>query len=273
MIDVVLRAVAPQVLGVLARRGHDFAAAEDALSEAVLEAHRGWGEQPPADPRGWLVTVAGRKLIDARRAEAARHRREDAALTEPAPGPTEQADDTLLVLFLCCHPALRPASAVALTLRAARTAADGSLVPLDEQDRGRWDRGEIAEGVRILQTALAAQRRGEYQIQAAIAALHADAASATETDWPQILAWYDELVALTDNPLAQLNRAVVLGRVDGPRAGLRAAAGLDDRLPEHYLLDAVRAQLHERAGGRADRSDHALRARGGAPAARPSAIT
>jgi RNA polymerase sigma factor (sigma-70 family) len=341
-----LRAVAPQVLGVLVRRGTDFAAAEDALQEALLEAHQSLAGREPDDPKGWLLTVAGRKLIDAHRTDAARRRREEAILRHRPPGPVEQADDTLLLLFLCCHPALSPASAVALTLRAvgglttiqiadafgvpettmaqrisrakktltgqsfsqpadvavvlrvmylifnegyggridlaaeairltrlmalecdepevtgllalmllhharraARIDSRGALVPLDRQDRTRWNHAEIAEGVRILQAALARDRRGEYQIQAAIAALHDDAPTAAETDWNQILDWYDELVALTGNPAAALSRAVAVGEVDGPLAGLRATDGLDDRLPGQHRLHAVRAHLHERAG-------------------------
>jgi RNA polymerase sigma factor (sigma-70 family) len=353
-----LRTLAPQVLGILLRRGNDFAAAEDALQDALLEAHRTWGERPPDDPKGWLLTVARRKLIDAHRSEAARRRREDTMLGEPEPGPTEQADDTLLLLFLCSHPALSPPSAVALTLRAvgglttkeiadaflvpeatmaqrisrakrtvagqpfaqpadvavvlrvlylifnegysgrvdlaaeairltrqltlesdepevagllalmllhharraARTDDYGGLIPLDRQDRTRWNTAEIAEGVRILQSALARNRRGEYQLQAAIAALHADAPTADETDWPQILAWYDELVALTDNPAAALSRAVAVGEADGPLAGLRATEGLDARLAGNHRLDAVRAHLHERAGRLDVAAEHYARA-------------
>ena len=346
MNDDTLRVIAPQVLGILLRSGHDFAAAEDALQEALLEAHQRWTGPGPSDPKGWLLTVAGRKLIDAHRSDAARQRREEALAREPAPGPARQADDTLLLLLLCCHPALSPASAVALTLRAvgglttkeiadaflvpeatmaqrisgakrtlagqplsqpadaavvlrilylifnegdtgrvdlaaeairlarqlmlesdepevggllalmllhharqpARIDAHGALVPLDQQDRALWKRKEIAEGVRILRAALAQNRRGEYQIQAAIAALHDDAPAASQTDWPQILAWYDELVALTRNPAAVLSRAVAVGEVDGPLAGLVATDGLDARLPGYHGLDAVRAHLHERAG-------------------------
>ncbi len=341
-----LRELTPQVLGVLVRRGNDLASAEDAVQEALVEAHRAWPAGPPEEPKAWLVTVAQRRLVDAHRSQTARRRREDAAALEPGPGPTEQADDTLLLMFLCCHPALSPASAVALTLRAvgglttreiaeaflvpeatmaqrisrakrtvsghtfttpgdvavvlrvlylifnagyggrvdlaaeairltrlltresdepevagllalmllhharrtARTDAQGAVVPLDEQDRSLWRRDEIAEGVGILTAALAHDRRGEYQLQAAIAALHDDAPTAAETDWPQLLAWYDELVALTGSPMASLSRAVVVGEVDGPLAGLRALDGLDDALREHYRLDAVRAHLHERAG-------------------------
>ena len=357
--DETLRALVPQVLGVLVRRGNDFAAAEDAVQEALLEAHLSWTGKPPVDPKGWLIAVANRKLIDGYRSDTARRRREDATLLEPGAGPTEQADDTLLLLFLSCHPSLSPASAIALTLRAvgglttreiadaflvpeatmaqrisrakntvsglrftqpgnitvvlrvlylifnegyagrvdlaaeairltrqlmletdepevvgllalmllhdarraARTDERGALVALDEQDRGLWDTVKIAEGVALLQAALAREHRGEYQIQAAIAALHDDATSANETDWPQILAWYDELVALTDNPAAALSRAVAVGQVDGPLAGLRATDGLDERLPEeHHRLDAVRAHLHERAGNTGDAAELYARA-------------
>jgi predicted RNA polymerase sigma factor len=118
-------------------------------------------------------------------------------------------------------------------------------VPLAEQDRGLWDRHLIAEGVEILQAALARDRLGEFQAQAAIAALHADARTAAETDWVQIVEWYDELVRLTDSPIARLNRAVAVGEADGARAGLAALAGLDPSLPRHA---AVAAYLHERDG-------------------------
>ncbi len=129
--------------------------------------------------------------------------------------------------------------------RASRTAPDGSLVPLADQDRGRWDSRAIAEGVGILQAALARDRLGEYQAQAAIAALHADAPAAAETDWAQIAGWYDELVRLTGSPVVRLNRAVAVGEADGPRAGLAALAALDDALPRYA---AVAAYLHERDG-------------------------
>jgi RNA polymerase sigma factor (sigma-70 family) len=354
----VTRVLAPQVLGILVRRGNDFAAAEDAVQEALLEAHRTWDAAPADDPKGWLLTVAGRKLIDARRSETARHRREDALNREPGAGPAGQADDTLLLLFLCCHPALSPASAIALTLRAvgglttrqiaeaflvpeatmgqrisrakrmvggrpfagpadvavvlrvlylifnegysgrvdlsaeairltrqlaracdepevagllalmllhdarraARTGSGGVLIPLDQQDRSHWNQGCIAEGVRILQAALARDRHGEYQVQAAIAALHDDARTAAETDWPQILAWYDELLELTGNPVAALSRAVAVGEVDGPLAGLSAVEELAPRLGDHHRLDAVRARLHERAGHRDIAAEHYRRA-------------
>jgi len=342
----VVRVLAPQVLGILVRRGSDFAMAEDAVQDALVKAHQTWGETRPDDPKAWLLTVAGNRLIDAYRSEVARRRREEELSLEPDPGPAAPTDDTLFLLFLCCHPALSPASTIALTLRAvgglttgeiaeaflvseatmaqrisrakrtirgqpfdrpsdvavvlrvlylifnegyagridltaeairltrqlslecdepevagllalmllhharraARTDEHGALVPLDRQDRERWNHAEIADGVRILQAALARDRRGEYQIQAAIAALHDDAGTAEETDWPQILAWYDELVALTGNPVAALSRAIALGEVDGPLAGLAAAESLEGRLGDHHRLDAVRAYLHERAG-------------------------
>ena len=107
--------------------------------------------------------------------------------------------------------------------RAARYNPSGELVPLDQQDRSLWDTAMIAEGVAVLQAALARDRLGQYQAQAAIAALHDDAPAAAETDWPQILEWYDELARLTDSPVVALNRAVAVGQVDGPRAGLRLA--------------------------------------------------
>ncbi|MFD3797608.1 RNA polymerase sigma factor [Streptomyces californicus] len=343
---LLLRSLTPGVIGVLVRRGADFAAAEDAVQDALVEAVRVWPDDPPRDPKGWLITVAWRRFVDAARAETARRRREDRAETEPAPGPAPSVDDTLQLYFLCAHPSLTPSSAVALTLRAvgglttrqiaraylvpeatmaqrisrakrtvsavrfdrpgdvatvlrvlylvfnegysgdvdlsaeairltrqlaaaidhpevagllalmllhharraSRTAADGSLVPLAEQDRGRWETGMIAEGVGILQTALARDRLGEFQAQAAIAALHCDAPSAEETDWAQIVEWYDELAGLTDSPVVRLNRAVAVGEAAGPRAGLNELASLREELPRHA---AVSAYLHERDGDRA----------------------
>ena len=343
MDETLLRGLIPGVLAILVRRGADFAAAEDAVQDAVVEALRVWPEDPPRDPKGWLVTVAWRRFLDATRADTARRRREDRIEEEPAPGPVPATDDTLWLYFLCAHPSLTPSSAVALTLRAvgglttrqiaraylvpeatmaqrisrakrtvagvrldrpgdvatvlrvlylvfnegysgeadlaaeairltrqllslcdhpevsgllalmllhharraARTAGDGSLVPLADQDRSRWDAGTIAEGVRILQAALARDALGEFQAQAAIAALHADAPSAAETDWVQIVEWYDELVRLTGSAVVRLNRAVALGEADGPRAGLAALAGLDPGLPRYA---AASAHLQERAG-------------------------
>ncbi|MFG2063844.1 RNA polymerase sigma factor [Micromonospora sp. NPDC048871] len=343
MDEALLRGLIPGVLGVLGRRGADFATAEDAVQEALIEAIRTWPADPPRDPKGWLVTVAWRRFLDLTRADAARRRRENLVEEEPAPGPVPDVDDTLQLYFRCAHPSLTPSSAVALTLRAvgglttrqiaqaylvpeatmaqrisrakrtvsgvrfdqpgevatvlrvlylvfnegysgnvdlaaeairltrqlatvidhpevvgllalmllhharraSRIAPDGSLVPLAEQDRGRWDTTTIAEGVQLLQGALARDRLGEFQAQAAIAALHADALTAEETDWVQIVEWYEELVRLTDSPVVRLNRAVAVGEADGPRAGLAALAALDESLPRYR---AVAAYLHERDG-------------------------
>jgi predicted RNA polymerase sigma factor len=129
--------------------------------------------------------------------------------------------------------------------RASRRRPDGRLVPLAEQDRSAWDTDLIAEGVAVLQGALARDRLGEYQAQAAIAALHCDAPSAAETDWTQIVEWYDELLALTDSPVVRLNRAVALGEAAGPEAGLAALAEVDPALPRHA---AAHAYLLERSG-------------------------
>jgi predicted RNA polymerase sigma factor len=129
--------------------------------------------------------------------------------------------------------------------RAARTTPDGSLVPLAAQDRSKWDSHLIAEGVTILQTALARNRLGEYQAQAAIAALHADAPRAGETDWVQIVEWYDELDRLTDSPVVRLNRAVAVGEADGARAGLAALEKVAQSVPRRK---AVEAYLRERSG-------------------------
>src|SRR5690348_511614 len=129
-----LRALVPRVLAGLVRRGEDFDAAEDALQEALLEALRVWPEHPPRDPRAWLTTVATRRLVDARRSEVARQRREETTFAEPQPASTKEGDDTLFLLFCCCHPDLAPASQVALTLRAVgglttREIADAFYVP------------------------------------------------------------------------------------------------------------------------------------------------
>lgn len=341
--EALLRDLAPQVLGILVRRGAEFAAAEDAVQEALLKAWRTWPASRPNDARGWLITVAWRAFLDAARSDQARRSREDRLDLEPSPGPAEQADDTLDLFFRCAHPSLPPAAAVALTLRAvgglttrqiasaylvpeatmaqrisrakravsgvrldrhgdlgvvlrvlylvfnegyggdvdleaeairltrqlarltgepevagllalmllhharraSRTRDGGGLVPLAEQDRSRWDTRLIAEGVAILQAALARDRLGEFQAQAAIAALHADAASAEETDWVQIVEWYDELLALNDSPVIRLNRAVALGEADGGPAGLGALRQVDPATPRFV---AASAHLHERAG-------------------------
>ena len=148
----------------------------------------------------------------------------------------------LLALMLLNHARLR-----------ARFDSEDRIVTLDQQDRDLWDTREIAEGVRVLQSALAVQRPGRYQIEAAIAALHDDAASAEETDWPQILAWYDDLVALTDDPVRQdpaavLGRAVAVGHVRGPAAGLLETDRLREVLGDRHRWHAVRGHLHELDG-------------------------
>jgi predicted RNA polymerase sigma factor len=139
----------------------------------------------------------------------------------------------------------------------ARLDPEGRIVTLDRQDRGLWDTRGIAEGVRVLQSALAMQteerRPGRYQVEAAIAALHDDAASAEETDWPQILAWYDDLVALTEDPVHQdpaavLGRAVAVGHVLGAAAGLRETDRLREVIGERHRWHAVRGHLHELDG-------------------------
>ena len=343
MNDALLRELIPAVTGVLVRRGADFATAEDAVQEALIRALATWPTDPPADPKGWLITVAWRRFLDTTRAETARLAREIRVEAEPPRGSAEDRDDTLWLYFLCAHPSLTPASAVALTLRAvgglttrqiaeaylvpeatmaqrisrakravsgvrfdqpgdlatvlrvlylvfnegysgevdlaeeairlarqvatstddpeasgllalmllhharraARTSPAGALVALGEQDRSRWDTGLIEDGVAILQAALARNRLGEYQAQAAIAALHADARTAEETDWVQIVEWYDELARLTDNPVVRLNRAVAVGEADGARAGLAALEKIAQGVPRRT---AVEAHLQERTG-------------------------
>ncbi len=139
----------------------------------------------------------------------------------------------------------------------ARLDPEGRIVTLDRQDRSLWDTREIDEGVRVLQSALAMQTEqrppGRYQVEAAIAALHDDAASAEETDWPQILAWYDDLVALAKDPVRQdpaavLGRAVAVGHVVGGAAGLRETDRLREVIGERHRWHAVRGHLHELAG-------------------------
>ena len=171
-------------------------------------------------------------------AEAVRLTRQLVSRTiEEKTGDEETADPETagLLSLMLLHHARRP----------ARTRRDGSLVPLAEQDRSRWDTSLIAEGVAVLQTALGRDRLGEFQAQAAIAALHADASRAEETDWVQIVGWYDELLRLTGSPIVQLNRAVAIGEADGARAGLAALATVDPGLPRHT---AAAAYLHEKAG-------------------------
>jgi RNA polymerase sigma factor (sigma-70 family) len=374
--DGLLRELAPQVLVALVRRYGHFDACEDAVQEALLAASVQWPEQGLPDyPRGWLVTVASRRLTDQLRGEEARRRREVAAATTeaveaPQSGPGDERapdhDDTLTLLFMCCHPAMSAPSQIALTLRAvgglttaeiarafmvpeatmaqrisrakasikrsgarfalpppveradrlrvvlhvlylvfnegytatsgprlqrtdltaeairltralrqllpgdgevagllalmlltdarrpSRTRPDGSLVPLAEQDRSRWDAERIREGVTLVTGTLQRAPLGPYQLQAAIAAVHDEAVRAEDTDWPQILALYDMLERVAPNPMVTLNRAVAMAMVHGPRAGLELLDGLegDGQLAGHHRLDAVRAHLLEMAGDR-----------------------
>jgi RNA polymerase sigma-70 factor (ECF subfamily) len=141
--------------------------------------------------------------------------------------------------------------------RDARVDARGELVLLTDQDRKRWDQVEIEEGVRLLMQALALGRPGPYQIQAAIAAVHAEARKPDDTDWNEIVALYDRLLALTPSPVVELNRAVAVSMADGPEAGLRlvdeVAAG--GRLHRYYLLHSVRAALLRRLDRAAEAAD------------------
>jgi predicted RNA polymerase sigma factor len=134
--------------------------------------------------------------------------------------------------------------------RLARSGPDGELIPLDEQDRERWDREAIAEGGALVSRALSQGAVGAYQLQAAIAVCHDEAARAEDTDWPQILALYGLLQHMSDNPMLSLNRAVAVAMVHGPRAGLELLESLDadSRLEQHHRLAAVRAHLYEKVG-------------------------
>ena len=376
-VEGVLRASAPQVLGVLIRRYGRFDVCEDAVQEALLAASVQWADGGiPEHPRAWLITVASRRVVDELRGERARERREQTAasqvppdeLVAPAPGgePAADQDDTLTLLFLCAHPALSPASQVALTLRAvgglstaeiaraflvpeatiaqrisrgkqrikasgigfglpakadqperlrvvlqvlylifnegytatagpellrseltaeairltrelhrllpedgevsgllalmlltearreARTRLDGSLVPLADQDRSTWDEELIQEGLTLVTDAMSRTALGPYQLQAAIAAVHAEAVREEDTDWPQILALYELLERMAPNPMIRLNRAVALAMVRGPEAALDLLKTLDDdpSIAEYHRLHAVRAHLLELAGDR-----------------------
>jgi predicted RNA polymerase sigma factor len=148
--------------------------------------------------------------------------------------------------------------------RRARTRPDGALVPLAEQDRTQWDAESIEEGVALITDTLATARLGPYQLQAAIAAVHAEAATTEDTDWPQILALYELLERISPNPMVTLNHAIAVAMVRGPQAGLDLLRTLeaDDRMVGHHRLDAVRAHLLEMAGDRvAARSSYRTAAR------------
>jgi RNA polymerase sigma factor (sigma-70 family) len=371
-LEDLLRSLTPSVLGVLVRRYGSLDACEDAVQEALIAAALQWPEQGiPDNPSAWLITVGARRLIDARRSEAARYQREAvvAALTPTdellAPAPGEQPaedDDTLTLLLLCCHPDLTPSSQMALTLRAvggltteqiaraflvtestmgqrisrakqrlkatgatftmppdlherlrivlhvlylifnegytttsgpelqrtnltgeairltrelhrllpadgevagllalmlltearrpARTGLDGVLMPLGEQDRSLWNKEQIDEGCALISRTLAEAVLGPYQLQAAIAAVHDEAARAEDTDWPQILVLYQLLDQAWSNPVVRLNQAIALAMVRGPHAGLDLLATLDadERMANGHRLYAVRAHLLEMAG-------------------------
>jgi RNA polymerase sigma-70 factor, ECF subfamily len=139
----------------------------------------------------------------------------------------------------------------------ARSTPDGKLVPLPEQDRSRWDRGLIREGHELVRRCLRQNQPGPYQIQAAMNAVHSDAPTAAHTDWAQIVALYDQLLAISPTPIVALNRAVALAEIDGPHAALE----LVDELPleQYYLFHAIRANLLRRLG-QADRAEAAYRA-------------
>jgi RNA polymerase sigma factor (sigma-70 family) len=367
-LEDLLRELAPQVLGALVRRHGQFDTCEDAVQEALLAASQQWPHDGlPDNPRGWLVAVARRRLVDTWRSESAREKREETAALLDARdqdgSEVPDQDDTLVLLFLCCHPALSQPSQLALTLRAvgglttaeiakallvpeatmaqrisrakasiktaglhfdlppaveradrlrvvmhvlylifnegyassagpvaareeltgeairltrmlhalapdpevsgllalmlltearrpARTARDGSLVPLSEQDRSRWNGALVSEGLDLVTRTLGTAPAGPYQIQAAIAAVHDEARTAEETDWPQILALYDVLAAIAPSPVVTLNRAVALAMVHGPRAGLALLGTLegDERMTRTHRLAAVRGHLLELAG-------------------------
>lgn len=365
-VEGLLRELAPQALGAVVRQCGDFAAAEDAVQEALLAATLHWPKEGmPDNPRGWLIRAAMRRVTDQVRSDRARRRREEVVANThqvTGPLPVTGEDDTLLLLFMCCHPALTEASSIALTLRAvgglttaeiaqaflvpgatmaqrisrakqrikasgepfpappgepdggrlrsvlrvlylifnegytsssgaalqrvelaaeairlaralharlpehgevagllalmlltdarrpARSGAAGELIPLAEQDRTRWDRALITEGVALATEAISRGSIGEYQLQAAIAALHDQAADAEHTDWPQILALYGLLERMSGNPVVVLNRAIAAAMVHGPAVGLDLLAALDEPLAGHYRLAAVRAHLFELLG-------------------------
>jgi len=134
--------------------------------------------------------------------------------------------------------------------RPARSGADGELIPLAEQDRSRWDRRLIVEGLGLITGALRRGPPGEYQVQASIAAVHDQAGRHADTDWSRILSLYDRLESMTGNPMARLNRAAAAAMASGPQAGLALLDGLDERLGDHHRLHSVRAHLLEQAGDR-----------------------
>jgi len=163
----------------------------------------------------------------------------------------------MVVTLMADEPEVRGALSLMLlqhSRRDARVDGDGDLVPLEEQDRGRWDRGAIEEGCQMLKDALASGRPGPYQVQAAIAACHAEAPSAADTDWVQIARLYEALARMVPSPVVELNRAVAVAMAEGPEAGLRLIDRLDDagQLADYYLLQAARADFLRRLGRTGD---------------------
>ncbi len=361
-VEELLREQAPRVLAVLVRRYGDFAGCEDAVQEALLAAAEQWpAAGVPANPTGWLVTVAARRWVEQWRSDAARRRREEIAASRqpPAPDPVPDTDDTLTlravgglstgeiaraflvpeatmaqrisrakqgikasgaqfstpppeelpgrlaavlhVLYLIFNEGYAATSGAALTRvdltveairltrqlhdalpdngevtgllalqlltdarRPARAQPDGALIPLAEQDRARWDTKAITEGTALIRGALASAPVGPYQLQAAIAALHDEAASYQDTDWPQILTLYQLLESLAPGPMITLNRIIADAMVHGPAAGLQelAAAEADPALADHHRTHAVRAHLLDEAGDTdAARDEYQLAAR------------
>ena len=200
----------------------------------------------------------------------------------PDEAPVEE-DDALVLLFMCCQK-LRPDSGEASGLlalmlltdarRAARSGPNGEIIPLDEQDRSLWNKEAIAEGVQLVTHAMTRGAPGSYLLQAAIAAVHAEAARAEDTDWPQIVALYEELMRMSDNPMVALNHAVAVAMVRGPAEGIALLETLDrdPRIEDHHRLDAVRAHLLERAG-RSGPPSPAMEPRPRRPRASRNAIT
>jgi RNA polymerase sigma factor (sigma-70 family) len=154
--------------------------------------------------------------------------------------------------------------------RTARTGPDGELIPLDKQDRSLWDKDEIAEGTALLTLALSKGAVGLYQLQAAIAAVHDEAAQAEDTDWPQIQALYELLQHVSPGPMVTLNQAIAVAMVHGPARGLECLEALDtdERLSGHYRLDAARAHLFEMLGD-FEKALHHYRAAAAGTASRP----
>ncbi|TYB34259.1 RNA polymerase subunit sigma-24 [Micromonospora sp. AP08] len=279
----------PRIVAALIRVTGDWTLAEDCAQEALAAALERWPRTGvPDNPGGWLMTAARNRAVDVlRRASVERRKLRDLALlTDPAPAPPEGdvVDDRLRLIFTCCHPALALEGRVALTLRTVAGVPTADIaraflvtestmtrrLTLDQQDRDRWDRPAIAEGVALLARA----GDGPYALQARIAAAHATAPTAAATDWPAIAGCYDALARLQPTPVIGLNRAVAHGYAYGPAAGLallaeaRAGGALDGYPPAvaaeaeltARLGDPVRAAALFRAAADAVRSEPERRA-------------